>query len=308
MTQVTIVVPSYNCRRFVGATLDSVRRQTVPPSAVVVVDDGSTDGTGRFIAAQYPEVTYVRQDNAGVATARNRGLSMAATDWVMFLDADDVLAPTALDSLLRVATDDVVIYGNKTKIDEDGTLIEHVTNRDCTGRVPAAARACFGGAAFEPGCAIVPRRLAVELGGFDQRYAPCEDRHFWVRCGALTEFRHVPEVVMHYRVRPGSHSKNRARQVRASVSTRIDLLDWFVSRGIAVFDEAPDKEQILRADLEAVYWKREWAVVDELLDLADQHGIDSPAIRSVRRMRRVPRPVWAIKDAFDRGLFGRRRV
>lgn len=297
---VAVVIPSYQCAEYLPNTLDSVLAQTLPPTEVFVIDDGSTDDTPRLVKRYGSRIHYVRQANAGVAVARNHGLGLVKAPWVMFLDADDILEPQALEALLTEADGDVVVYGDKTTMVEDGTLLTRVVNRDCTGPAPSAARACFGGAAFEPGCAIVPRRLALELGGFDQRYAPCEDRHFWVRCGALVEFRHVGEPVMRYRVRPGSHSKNRTRQVYASVKTRLDLLEWFRSRHLAVFETQPEVEEVIGADLEAVYWGREWPVVDALLELATQYGIDSPRIHSVRKMRRIPPLIWTLKDALDR--------
>jgi glycosyltransferase involved in cell wall biosynthesis len=298
---VSIVIPSYNCGRYIGETLDSVLRQTRAPQDIVVIDDGSTDDTAAVVQARGPAVRYLKQANSGVAHARNQGLAQVRGDWIMFLDADDRLEPDALERLVTAgAGRPIVVYGDKHTIADDGSFLAAVENRDCTGPPPAAARACFGGAAFEPGAAIVPRQLALDLGGFDQRYAPNEDRHFWVRCGALVEFVHVPAVVFHYRIRPGSQSSHRARQVSGSVRVRIALLEWFKERGVAPFDEPPTAEAILADDLEAAYWTREWDVVDALLRLADELGLDTPRIRTVRFRQRLPRWLIDLKDRRDR--------
>lgn len=297
---VSVIVPSFNCGKYIAETLDSVLAQTHAPQQIIVVDDGSTDDTASVVAAKGPRVEYVRQANAGVAHARNRGLAAATSRWVMFLDADDRLEPRALERLVAAGgNSDAVVYGDKHTIADDGMFLTAVVHRDCTGPVPSAARACFGGAAFEPGAAIVPRQLAVGLGGFDQRYAPSEDRHFWVRCGTRVEFLHVPDVVFHYRQRPGSHSSHRPRQVTASVRVRIGLVEWFASEGLRVFDHPPVPADILADDLEAAYWSREWDVVDALLRLADELGIDAPRARTVRR-RRKARWLVALKDWRDR--------
>lgn len=297
-----IVIPTYNCGRYLRETLDSVLAQTPRPIDVTVVDDGSTDNTSAVVQSFGDAVRYVSQENSGVCRARNRGLSLTQGEWVMFLDADDYLERDALALLLEQTgrAEVGVVYGDKYTMEDDGTRIAAVANRECSGPVPAAARASFNGAAFEPGAAIVRRALADALGGFDQRYSPSEDRHFWIRCGALAEFVHVGRPVMHYRIRPGSHSKNRARQVPASIRVRIDLLQWLRERGIRLFDDEPDPAALLSADLNAVYWRREWNVVDAVLALASDYSLTDPVIERVRRMRKWP--VWMIglKDGLDR--------
>lgn len=90
---VSVVIPTFNRARPVVQTLDSVVAQTYPHWEAVVVDDGSTDDTARVIAERYgvdPRVRYVYQKNAGVSAARNRGLEVAAGDYIALLDSDDV--------------------------------------------------------------------------------------------------------------------------------------------------------------------------------------------------------------------------
>jgi glycosyltransferase involved in cell wall biosynthesis len=88
--RVTCVIPVYNGERFLGESLDSVLAQTHRPSEIIVVDDGSTDGTAAIAERYSDQVTYTRQDRAGSASARNRGISMASGEFVAFLDADDL--------------------------------------------------------------------------------------------------------------------------------------------------------------------------------------------------------------------------
>jgi glycosyltransferase involved in cell wall biosynthesis len=93
----TVVIPTFNYAAYLGRAVDSVLNQhDVPSPDVVVVDDGSTDDTPH-VAAKYGErIRYVRQANQGVSVARNRGLDEARSEWIVFLDADDRLLPTAL--------------------------------------------------------------------------------------------------------------------------------------------------------------------------------------------------------------------
>jgi glycosyltransferase involved in cell wall biosynthesis len=87
----------YNADRFIGQALDSVSAQTYKDYEVIVVDDGSTDDSALVIARHVTErMTILRQDNSGAAKARNRALSHADADFAIFLDADDLIAPTHL--------------------------------------------------------------------------------------------------------------------------------------------------------------------------------------------------------------------
>ncbi|HEX4298231.1 MAG TPA: glycosyltransferase family A protein [Devosia sp.] len=92
----TVVVPSYNAAGFIVETLRSVFAQSVPPSRVIVVDDGSTDTTGAVVAGFGHGVEVVRQDNTGPGGATTRGLALVDTEYVATLDHDDLWVPTKI--------------------------------------------------------------------------------------------------------------------------------------------------------------------------------------------------------------------
>ncbi len=101
---ISILIPAYNAQRELGATLGSVLQQMAPHHALVVVDDGSTDGTAALVEqarAPHPaaDITLIRQPNQGVAASRNRLLAAAAGEYVLFVDADDLLLPGSLGAL-----------------------------------------------------------------------------------------------------------------------------------------------------------------------------------------------------------------
>lgn len=91
--RVTYVVPVYNGERYLAECLGSILDQSHAPAEVIVVDDGSTDGTPRVAAAFAARVTYVRKQHGGHSSARNRGASIARGEFLAFLDADDLIAP-----------------------------------------------------------------------------------------------------------------------------------------------------------------------------------------------------------------------
>src|SRR5712675_1199611 len=95
--RVSVIIPTYNSGRLVVEAVESALAQTLAPAEILVVDDGSTDDTRDRLAKFGPPVSYIHQENQGVAAARNRGIRAATGDLVAFLDADDVWHPKKLE-------------------------------------------------------------------------------------------------------------------------------------------------------------------------------------------------------------------
>ncbi len=114
---VSVIIPAYNAEAFLGRAVDSVLAQTRRPDELIVVDDGSTDGT-RGLVQQYGErITYIHQEKGGAAQARNTGIAAAGSEWIAFLDADDRYPADKLErqiELLAGNPDLVWCYGNYT--------------------------------------------------------------------------------------------------------------------------------------------------------------------------------------------------
>src|SRR5580693_2789651 len=94
--RISVIIPCHNGEAFLKQALDSVLAQTFPVAEVVLVDDGSTDGTpaiGQAYAERTDVIRYVRQEKGGVSTARNRAVREARSEWIAFLDADDWWKP-----------------------------------------------------------------------------------------------------------------------------------------------------------------------------------------------------------------------
>lgn len=124
---ITVIVPSYNCGRFIAEAIDSILAQTLAPDEIIVVDDGSNDDTeqvvGRFVD---PRLRYIRQKNAGVSVARNTGLAAATSEFVAFLDADDRWRPTLLETLHPLVAHDpalVCAFANFVRFHHDAGVL-----------------------------------------------------------------------------------------------------------------------------------------------------------------------------------------
>ncbi len=99
---VTVIVPAYNVATSLDRALESVFSQTVRPARVIVINDGSTDGTANVAASYRDRITYLEQENAGQGAARNAGLELATSEFVTFLDADDYWLPKFLGDVRRI--------------------------------------------------------------------------------------------------------------------------------------------------------------------------------------------------------------
>jgi glycosyltransferase involved in cell wall biosynthesis len=129
---VSAVIPTYNRRRYIFRAIESVLNQTLPLDEILVLDDGSTDGTADEVERQYSDkVRVIRQENKGVSGARHRAIREARGEWIAFLDSDDEWMPDRnrqlVDAASRVPDDVAWIFGDLRVITDDGpgkTLFE----------------------------------------------------------------------------------------------------------------------------------------------------------------------------------------
>ena len=96
--KISVIIPAYNARKFIGEAIESVLNQTFPAHEIIVVDDGSTDGTEEFVKNLFKDkVRLIQQENKGMGAARNAGIQVATGNIFQFLDADDLLLPNKFE-------------------------------------------------------------------------------------------------------------------------------------------------------------------------------------------------------------------
>ena len=103
---ISVIIPVFNGEEFVEKCVDSVLTQTLKELQIIIIDDGSTDCTLEIVnklATKDKRIMIIHQDNAGASKARNIGLRAAAAEWILFVDADDTIAPDYCDSMLNAA-------------------------------------------------------------------------------------------------------------------------------------------------------------------------------------------------------------
>ncbi len=178
--RVSVVMPAYQAERSIGAAVASVLWQTYADLELVVVDDGSTDATGA-IAAAHPGVRVVRQENAGVAAARNRGIGEARGDLVTFCDADDILFARHVAALVAVWDRFRGIATSNCYWLFEGGI--HPSRKRYKGGFPPheKQRLAILEHNFVSTMSLFPRALVDEIGPFETERRWAEDWDFWLR-------------------------------------------------------------------------------------------------------------------------------
>ena len=273
--RISIVVPAFNCAQWLSAAVRSCLEQSKTPLEVIVVDDGSTDATPELCATFGGQVRSVRLENGGVSRARNIGAKIARGEWLVFLDADDVLLPHALAALLKCAEQQGagVAYGMVIERSEPGKLARLNGFDFAAGNPPMAAqRTLRRGAVATPGSAIVRADLHKRVGGFVTGYEPLEDRDYFAKCGCLERVAFCDTVVLDKTWRPASHGSQHAKRIFRGQRAQRDLRRWLDGRGL---DSAwmPSDVQFLKWALDEAVWWRCPEIIAPLRKLANEAGV-----------------------------------
>ena len=211
---VSVVIPCYNQGLFLAEAVRSVLAQGWPRLEIVVVNDGSTDDTAA-VAAGFPEVRCVTQENRGLSAARNRGLSECRGDLVIFLDADDRLLPSAIETGVReLARDRSAAFaaGRSRFISRDGALMPtHQPPRE--GPSPYAV--LLRRNSIRNPAMVLFRRSALEAeGGFNTAFNACADYDIYLRLSRRSRVLFHENVIAEYRKHAGSMSLDAALMLR----------------------------------------------------------------------------------------------
>jgi glycosyltransferase involved in cell wall biosynthesis len=231
---VSAVVTAYNAEQYIGETLTSILSQTRPPEEVIVVDDGSTDGTREELARFRGDIRLLRQDNRGHPNALNHGMREARGDYLAKCDADDIWERDKLErqvaALLAhpeidIAFSAIWIFGDieqPSGMGETGDPSEGILDPR------QFAKTLYGDCVICPSSTLLRRRLYERLGPFDEQLI-FEDYDYWIRAlraGAV--FYYDPARLVRYRWHAGQVTKDELR-MRTSLhevhSLHADLID-----------------------------------------------------------------------------------
>ena len=252
---VSIVIPTFNRRHFVGAAIDSCLAQTHDNCEIIVVDDGSADGTDGFLSRRYGAVIrYITQDNQGPGIARNRGIDAARGEYIQFLDADDQLHARKVELGLNVfqkEPDVAVVYTHYQFVASDGrTKIDTPPFEVFTDDI-------FCDMLRLTGCHILlsssmHRRSALRaVGGFadDVDFRSAEDWDLFLRLAARYKFHAIDQRLVYRRMHGDMMSDDQLRGALGRLKTVRNARDygWEQCMSAAEFDrKEASRHHVLR--------------------------------------------------------------
>ncbi|MCH8830016.1 MAG: glycosyltransferase family 2 protein [Planctomycetes bacterium] len=268
MPQVTVIIPTYNRKSWLPEAVDSVLAQTFRDFRLLVVDDGSTDGTDALFPHADSRVEFLPQEHGGVSAARNAGIAASDSAYLAFLDSDDLWQPRKLalqverlemDPAVRICHTEEIWIRNGVRVN------------------PRERHRKYGGDIFArvlPLCAVSPSSvllhaaLFTEYGAFDETLPACEDYDLWLRLAVRETFALLPEPLV---IKRGGHTDQLSRQYAAMDRFRIRALVKLLASDVL----HPMQKKLAAAELArkaAVYGAglRKRGRTDELAALQEQ--------------------------------------
>lgn len=262
----SVAIPAYNHAPYIVESLESVVRQSYPVIEVVVVDDGSNDGTAdlaeSFIARhtdRFRRVKIVRQANCGVSAASNRAIRECEGEWVHLLGSDDRLYPDKIAAQWQAILSWnepglALVYADADFIDADGNIQSTTLSRRPPPGIDRCAWTWLMHTNRIPNPTVAIRRSAfLALGGFDERLR-LEDLDAWLRLAARHPIARVPAVLAAYRRHAGNASR---AQLRMLAQTWITLAGFVESHPVLV-----DRRTLRRALMRHLH--RSWRVAKRI--------------------------------------------
>ena len=225
ISEISVVIPLYNKAAEIERTLGSVLGQSVLPREVIIIDDGSTDGSAEIVERMAtPLVRLLRQENAGVSAARNRAIEIASGRWVALLDGDDWWKPDYLSAMARLIEryPDCGAYGSAFYVDNGAGLVEGDTPK-CEGIVNFFEES-MRRYVLIPSATILKRDLVMQMGGFPAGMRMGEDQYLWTRIARVADVAFTPELNVVYS-RAASNRSAAIFRPEQSVYSLEDLYD-----------------------------------------------------------------------------------
>ncbi len=260
---ISIVITVYNKRKYLAECLASVLKQSLEPHQIIVVDDGSTDGSSEFLAQiNDARLEIVSQDNRGVCSARNVGLDLATGDWILFLDGDDWIGEEYLASMMELAMDIDVVAAPWVSVYPGGN---HFVQQPTDPKEDPGAVAASSPWAVHAAIVSVPflRREGIRWDeSFDRQSS--EDNRFWFQVCQKARISLQTKAAAYYRIKvEGSRTGKQPtaswvegflRSLVLNLSEETISADGFVAAVGAIEDVYSQVPQSSRAALSEHYY------------------------------------------------------
>jgi len=241
--RISAIIPTFNRAHLLPRAVDSILSQTLPPHSVIIVDDGSTDGTEKLIKKNYPEIKYLKQDNLGVSAARNAGITATSCEWLAFLDSDDEWLPEKLArqmEVLNLAPAMKICHSDEIWI-RNGKRVNPLKKHSKSGgwMFKKALPICC----ISPSSAMIHRSVFDNVGLFEESLPACEDYDLWLRITSSYPVLYISEKLV---VKHGGHQNQLSEKYWGMDRFRIQALENIILSGNLSDENLNDAKQMLQ--------------------------------------------------------------
>lgn len=219
---ISVVIPTFNRLIYLERAIKSVLNQTISVNEIIIVDDGSDDGTSEFIHSNYPNLKYIFQSNSGVSAARNTGIKAASSNWIAFLDSDDAWVTNKIQKQiteLELNPEMNFCHSNEIWIRNGREIKQKNTHKKFGGFI---FDKCLDKCRISPSTVICRKSLLIKLNGFDEDLSICEDYDLWLRITSDNPVIYIEKPLI---IKYGGHQDQLSRNSEGIESYHIKSLE-----------------------------------------------------------------------------------
>lgn len=227
--KISVVIPSYNRKEFLKRSINSVNNQTIKPFEIIVVDDGSFDGTEAMIKRNYDFIKFIKQKNKGVSAARNFGIKVSSGEWICFLDSDDEWKNDKLEKQIIAAKsnpDYKFFHSDEIWVKNGKRINQKKKHKKYGGDI---FDKCLDMCRISPSSVLIDKTIFDDVGIFNENLVICEDYELWLRiCNKYSVFFINEPLIIKY----GGHQGQLSYSVDSIEYHRIKALEYLMSSNL----------------------------------------------------------------------------
>ena len=227
--KISVIIPTFNRKKTLGRAIQSVSNQSLSPFEILIIDDGSNDGTKEWVKESFQDIKYIYQNNQGVSSARNKGIKYAYGDWVAFLDSDDEWLPNKLyEQVKAIGSNPEIKFFHTNEIwIRNGVRVNQMKKHKKYGGY--IFEKCLDICRVSPSSVLIKKEIFDDIGTFDESLRVCEDYDLWLRITSKypVVFLDIPLIYKY-----GGHAGQLSKVNDGIESYRIQSLEKIIESGV----------------------------------------------------------------------------